>query len=181
MSTTLTTKPLKTSNGMRNSVYNLSSKIIISTWNTLMNQRNIKVNSAYLVMIFIIGLISAYDNTVSWVYKDVLLDNEENAIGRWLIRLGDPMGKDVSWFLLAKAIGTILVTLVMFRLVYTKYRVAIIPIFLFQVWIFWYLNFSDFINQEWWEIAQEHGLDDQHIDYNTFAKVIKIWQGYWGI
>lgn len=179
MSITWMMKHSKILTGSQSNVYNLDRKIINSIWGTLMNQSNVRMNLTYFAMIFIIGLISAYDNTVSWVYEDVLLDTEQNAIGRWLIRLGGRRGEDVSWFLIAKAIGTIIVILTMFRLVYTKYRVAIIPIFIFQVWLYWYLNFADFLSP----IQEKYGLtgNDKWIDYDTFWKVIEVWRTYWGI
>ena len=42
----------------------------------------------YLMMIFVIGVISAYDNTMTWVYRDTILDLEQNPVGLWLLSKG---------------------------------------------------------------------------------------------
>lgn len=87
------------------------------------------------IYIFIIGLISVYDNCMSVIYKNELMDLEENAIGRWLLR----QGLDV--FVEAKAIGTFACLLLCLYISTTKYKTAIPIVCIVQITLFWYLTF----------------------------------------
>lgn len=91
----------------------------------------------YLIMTFITGLISVFDNVMNVVYMKTLALGEQNPVASWIIeRWG------VAGLVELKAVGTILAVALMCRLAYTKYRVAIIPVFIFQVCLFLYLAFA---------------------------------------
>lgn len=94
------------------------------------------VRLSLLIMIFVAGLISVYDNVLSYIMMDSLAETEQNPFASWIIsRCG------VTGLIYYKAAGTMLATLWMIRLVYSKYRVAIVPVFLVQVLLFCYLTF----------------------------------------
>jgi hypothetical protein len=61
---------------------------------------------------------------------------EQNPIGKQLLKIGG-----LVLFIEVKAVCTVLSVLISFLLVKTKYRLAIIPVLLFQVGLFFYLNF----------------------------------------
>lgn len=82
------------------------------------------------------GAISAYDNTLNFITMDSLKDLEENPVAKVIIQQSS-----VCDFIMLKAISTLIAVLLMIRLVYTRYRIAIIPVFFFQLWLFCYLSF----------------------------------------
>ncbi len=91
----------------------------------------------YLVMTFIAGLISVFDNVMNVVYMETLATEEKNPIASWIISRWGIVG-----LVEIKAVGTILAVALMCRLSYTKYRLAIVPVFIFQLCLFFYLAFS---------------------------------------
>ncbi len=90
----------------------------------------------YLSMVFAAGLISAYDNVLSYLLMDSLEANEKNPMALWVIQNGG-----VASLIYLKAVGTITACLIMIRLVYCKWRITIIPVFVVQVMLFCYLSF----------------------------------------
>ena len=62
----------------------------------------------YFFLLGIITLVSCYDVYASIKYQEVLYSNEENPIGRWLIRLDNG---DVALFMTVKMVGTAAVLL----------------------------------------------------------------------
>ena len=91
----------------------------------------------YLIMTFIAGLISVFDNVMNVVYSETLALEEKNPVASWMIEQWGVVG-----LVELKALGTILSVALMCKLSYTKYRVAIIPVFIFQICLFLYLAFS---------------------------------------
>ena len=91
----------------------------------------------YLIMTFIAGLISVFDNVMNVVYMQTLPTEEKNPFASWIIENWGVVG-----LVEIKAIGPILAVALMCKLAYTKYKVAIIPIFLFQICLFLYLAFA---------------------------------------
>ena len=89
------------------------------------------------LMVLLIGAISAFDNMVSVVTMDTLAESELNPVASAII---DSHG--VSGLVVAKAIGTLLAVAIMLRLVYSKYRAVIIPVFMAQCYLFVWINFS---------------------------------------
>jgi hypothetical protein len=89
-----------------------------------------------LVMIFVAGLISVYDNVLSYIMMDSLAETEQNPFASWIIGECGVVG-----LIYYKALGTMLATLWMIRLVYSKYRIAIVPVFCCQCVLFCYLTF----------------------------------------
>lgn len=89
----------------------------------------------YHAMILLIGAVSAYDNTMTWIYSDTIVELEMNPVGVWLMEQGG-----VSLFITVKAAATLLLVGVLFGLSRTKYRWLIIPTFVFQLGMFAFLN-----------------------------------------
>lgn len=89
----------------------------------------------YHAMILLIGAVSAYDNTMTWIYSDTIVELEKNPVGVWLLEQGG-----VSLFITVKAAATLLLVGVLFVLSRTKYRWLIIPAFVFQLGMFAFLN-----------------------------------------
>lgn len=101
-------------------------------------------NLFYLSLVLGIGIISVYDNVISIACSGSLIETEQNPICKSIIKHGG-----IETLVAAKSITTILTTIILTGLVYTKYRCSIIFVFLFQLWLFWYLSFAgggDIIN-----------------------------------
>lgn len=94
------------------------------------------MNRILFFCILIIGLVSVYDTYISIIYSQYLGMLEQNPIGKQLLKIGG-----LVLFIEVKAVCTVLSVLISFLLVKTKYRLAIIPVLLFQVGLFFYLNF----------------------------------------
>jgi hypothetical protein len=94
-------------------------------------------NLFYLSLVLGIGIISAYDNVISIACSETIGNTEQNPICKSIINYGG-----VEALVTAKSITTILATIILTGLVYTKYRCSIIFVFLFQLWLFWYLSFA---------------------------------------
>ena len=98
-----------------------------------------KIFSNFFVLgslVFLSGLISVYDNVMNVVfYKDLPLI-EKNPFASWVI---EKVG--VSGLVEIKACGTMLAVSLMLLLAKTKYKVVIIPVFIFQLALFCYLSF----------------------------------------
>ena len=89
----------------------------------------------YLMMILVIGAISAYDNTMTWIFRETIAELEQNPVGSWLLEQGG-----VPLFVAVKAVTTLLLVLYLVILVKTKYKKLITVAFVFQLGIFIYLN-----------------------------------------
>ena len=94
-------------------------------------------NLFYLSLVLGIGIISAYDNVISLACSSSIVETEQNPICKSIIKHGG-----VETLVTIKSITTILATLILTGLVYTKYRCSIIFVFLFQLWLFWYLSYA---------------------------------------
>lgn len=101
----------------------------------------------FLLMSFAAGLISVYDNVLSVVFMETLPVNEQNPMASKII---DHVG--VVGLVYIKAVTTILAVLLMCVLSFTKYRVVIIPVFIFQSLLFYYLTFYTPSGSFWGEI-----------------------------
>jgi|14BtaG_2_1085337.scaffolds.fasta_scaffold211044_1 hypothetical protein len=94
------------------------------------------VRLTLLFMIFSIGVISAYDNVLCCVTIDTLEEEEQNPMALMIIKeLG------VAGLVVLKALGTLIASVIMVRLVYSKYYIAIVPVFIFQCFLLFYLSF----------------------------------------
>lgn len=100
-----------------------------------MNGLRSRKKYAYYALILFIGLVSVYDSMCVVAFRDDLV--EENPVGQFLIQLADG---EVYILVNAKTVLTIVSILICFRLVYTKYRVAIVGVFIFQLLLLFYLN-----------------------------------------
>lgn len=108
-----------------------------------------KLSESYLflaVLVFLSGIISAYDNVMNVVFYDELPTTEQNPYASWIIRKAG-----VSGLVQIKAIGTVIAVALMLWLIKTKYRFVIIPVFLFQLGLFLYISFytPDITNMAW--------------------------------
>lgn len=88
-----------------------------------------------LMMILVIGAISAYDNTMTWIFRETIAELEQNPVGSWLLEQGG-----VPLFVAVKAVATLLLVLYLVILLKTKYKKLITVAFVFQLGIFIYLN-----------------------------------------
>ena len=88
-----------------------------------------------LMMILVIGAISAYDNTMTWIFRETIAELEQNPVGSWLLEQGG-----VPLFVAVKAVTTLLLVLYLVILLKTKYKKLITVAFVFQLGIFIYLN-----------------------------------------
>lgn len=94
----------------------------------------------YLGAIFFIGVVCCYDNMLSVIYRDSLVEMEENPLGSWLIEYG------VDFFILVKAIATVLAVMFLYALSFTKWKRLILAAAVGQAYLLWYLNFYDYID-----------------------------------
>jgi len=92
------------------------------------------VLSALLVLLS--GLISVYDNVMNVIFYDQLPRTEQNPIASWIIKEGG-----VASLVQIKSVTTILAVAIMLALIKTKYKIVILPVFLFQIGLFFYLTF----------------------------------------
>ena len=90
----------------------------------------------FLLMSFAAGLISVYDNVMNVVFMKTLPMDEQNPMASSII---EHVG--VAGLVHIKAVTTILAVLIMCVLSFTKYRIVIIPVFIFQCLLFYYLTF----------------------------------------
>lgn len=90
---------------------------------------------AYYAMILVIGAVAAYDNSMTWIYSETIVELEQNPVGSWLLEQGG-----VSLFITVKAAATVLLAGVLFGLTRTKYRWLVAGAFTFQLVMFAYLN-----------------------------------------
>ena len=95
-------------------------------------------NLLFLIIVFLGCMISVYDNVLNVVYGDQLIDNEQNPVATWIIMI---MG--VSGFVAFKACTTMLACLIGIRVVYTKYRVALVFVLMVMSLLFYYLSFYE--------------------------------------
>lgn len=91
----------------------------------------------YIIMAAIAALISVFDNVMNVVFMETLESEEKNPVASWIIE-----NHGVYGLVKFKAIGTIMATIIMFLLAKTKYRIVIIPIFVFQLVLFLYLSLA---------------------------------------
>tara|TARA_R100000008_G_C3583235_1_gene170131 strand:- start:2091 stop:2492 length:402 start_codon:yes stop_codon:yes gene_type:complete len=98
-----------------------------------------KISSSFLLLaslVFLSGLISVYDNVMNVVFYEDLPRTEQNPVASWIISKAG-----VAGLVQTKAITTMIAVVVMLSLIKTKYRVVILPVFLFQLCLFFYLTF----------------------------------------
>ena len=81
-------------------------------------------NLFYLSLVLGIGIISAYDNVISIACSETIGATEQNPICKSIIKHGG-----IEALVTAKSITTILATIILTGLVYTKYRCSIIFVF----------------------------------------------------
>jgi hypothetical protein len=88
------------------------------------------------MMIFLIGLISAYDSWLTHIYSKNIIVAERNPLSKFVMEK-----TSVDTFICIKTFGTLFVCSVLFYLVKTKFRSVVTGVLLFQLWLFYYLNF----------------------------------------
>jgi hypothetical protein len=91
----------------------------------------------YLVMILAIGMISAYDSWLTYIYSNDMIRIERNPLSRVIMQT-----TSVETFIAFKMFNTLFVCFVLFYLIKTKFKLVIAGVFLFQLWLFYYLNFE---------------------------------------
>ena len=95
-----------------------------------------RYNWIFFLMIFLSGLVAVYDTVLTIVFAQFLPEMEQNPLASAVINYGG-----VPLLVQVKAAGTMLATMFMCGLVYTKYRTSIIPVFIIQILLFGYLTF----------------------------------------
>ena len=99
-----------------------------------------KISNSFALLaslVFLSGLISVYDNVMNVIFYEDLPRTEQNPIASWIIANAG----GVAGLVQTKAVTTIMAVGVMLGLIKTKYRVVILPVFLFQLYLFYYLTF----------------------------------------
>lgn len=86
--------------------------------------------------VFISGLISVYDNVMNVIFYDTLPIDERNPLASKIIEW-----YGVKGLVEIKATGTVLAVIVMLLLAKTRYKFVVYPVFLVQLWLFYYLTF----------------------------------------
>ena len=114
--------------------------------------------------ILIIGAVSAYDNSMSVIYAEVLHEYEQNPIGLWLLG----MGLDV--FVQAKAAATLAVSGLCLMISKGKYRFAIPVVAAIQGGLFMYLSFFE-----------RHSHYDGKLISSPFEEFMSMQAKYWGL
>ena len=94
-------------------------------------------NLKYFMMILIIGAISAYDSWLTHIYSKNIIVEERNPLSKFVMEK-----TSVETFIAIKMFGTLFVCSVLFYLIKTRLKPVITGVFLFQLWLFWYLNFK---------------------------------------
>lgn len=96
----------------------------------------VRIRIMYLLMCFFCGFVSAFDNVLNFITMETLESEEQNPLASmFILAYGIPM------FIYIKALGTMASVAIMFLLVYSKYRVAVVGVFIFQLLLLFYLNF----------------------------------------
>lgn len=91
----------------------------------------------FLFIALIIGAISAYDNTLNFIFMNTLPYDEQNPFASWVIK-----NYGVEGLIYLKATTTGVASLGMIVLSFIKrYRIALIPVLFFQLGLFYYLTF----------------------------------------
>lgn len=99
-------------------------------------------NAIFWSMWLLIVFVSVWDSVLTVVHRDVMVQHELNPVGLWLIILNDG---GVSYLLIAKAVGTVLVTSVLAAIHEDAPRQAMtitMPISCFQLWLLAFLSFA---------------------------------------
>ena len=94
-------------------------------------------NLKYFMMILTIGTISAYDSWLTHIYSKNIIVAERNPLSKFVMEK-----TSVETFIAIKMFGTLFVCSVLFYLIKTRLKPVITGVFLFQLWLFWYLNFK---------------------------------------
>lgn len=79
------------------------------------------------IYLTVIGAISFYDMVLTVRYAESLKQLELNPVGRWLMQLDDIPGHaepDLTFFLIAKGLGTAIVLLVIFMMTQRRARIG---------------------------------------------------------
>jgi len=117
----------------------------------------------FLLMSFAAGLISVYDNVLNVVFMETLPMDEQNPMASIII---EHVG--VAGLVHIKAVTTILAVLIMCVLSFTKYRIVIIPVFIFQCLLFCYLTFYTPTGAGFW----------RSVDESIFEPLKLFWEFY---
>lgn len=97
-----------------------------------------KHRAFYLTAIFFSGFVCCYDNMLSVIYHASLSDLEQNPLGNLLIEWGG-----VDFFVLIKAITTVLAVMLLYALSFTKWRALVFVAAVGQACLLYYLNYYD--------------------------------------
>jgi len=91
----------------------------------------------FLLISLVIGAISAYDNTLNLIFMKTLPQDEQNPFASWIIQ-----NHGVEGLIYLKAATTGIASLIMIGLSFVKkYRLALVPVLIFQLALFYYLTF----------------------------------------
>ena len=87
-------------------------------------------------VVFLSGLISAYDNVMNVVFYHTLPMDERNPVASKVIEYSG-----VSGLVTLKSLGTLAAVAIMLLLIKTKYKYVLYPVFFVQLLLFYYLTF----------------------------------------
>lgn len=97
-----------------------------------------KHRAFHLTAIFFSGFVCCYDNMLSVIYHESLEALESNPLGSYLIEVGG-----VSWFVVVKAVTTVLAVMLLYGISFTKWRMLVFVAAFCQAYLFYYLNYYD--------------------------------------
>ena len=93
-------------------------------------------NLKYFMMILMVGAISAYDSGLTHIYSKSIIADERNPLSKFVMEK-----TSVDTFICIKMFGTLFVCSVLFCLIKTRFKSVVTGVLLFQLWLFYYLNF----------------------------------------
>ena len=93
-------------------------------------------NLKYFMMILMVGAISAYDSWLTHIYSKSIIADERNPLSKFVMEK-----TSVDTFICIKMFGTLFVCSVLFCLIKTRFKSVVTGVLLFQLWLFYDLNF----------------------------------------
>ena len=124
----------------------------------------------YLFLVFVMCMVSVYDNVLTFIHRDIMLEQEKNPVGLWIMEHIGVIG-----FVMVKASTTFLACAFGITILYWKkgkYRFTLLAPFLMQVALFLYLSYTPqywFLNSD--EMYQtDHPLCDVIEFYSDILK-----------
>lgn len=116
----------------------------------------------YYLLVLLIGLVSAYDNVCTFLYRDSIKMMERNPAGLALIHADHG---HVSLFMTVKAVTTLACVMILCGFCATKkFRSVVVALTAFQLGLFCYLNWYP-------QLRPNDGVDPVYVDVLDFYEI----------